>query len=111
MIFLKKYWRLIALVAGFISLTLIGLIARSKGFKLPFEIPPPPDLKTEMRAIKAEAEVEKVKAKMGHSEALAKVAEEHKAALLQLDEAQATQARELQKDPAKLAAFLVRAGK
>ena len=64
---------------------------------------------TEMKAIQAAAEADKVVAQRGHDEAIKSVEEEHATAMARLDEAQKAEAARLTKDPGELARFLVRA--
>jgi hypothetical protein len=107
---IQKHLKIILAVLTFVGLLILGLALNKRGQKV-IEVPAPPDLKNEIRAIKAEADVQKLKATLGAEQARAKVEADHAETLQKLDEKQKKQADELKQDPAKLAAFLVRAGK
>ncbi len=111
MLFIKKHWKLLLTLFSFAALFIAGFVASRLGVKDLIPMPSAPDMKNEIRAIQAEAEVKKIEAKLGHEHAVQKVEEEHAEALAALDAAQKKQAEELRADPSKLAAFLVRAGK
>ena len=111
LLFIKKHWKILLTLLSFAAVFVAGLIAARCGVKDLIPMPSAPDMKNEIRAIKAEAEVKKMQAKLDHSEVVQKVEEEHASALAALDDTQKKQAEELRADPSKLAAFLVRAGK
>jgi hypothetical protein len=66
-------------------------------------------IKSELKAIKAEARAAKAQEEKGLHVALAEVQKEYLGALRALDETEKMQANELRQDPQALAGFLVRA--
>lgn len=97
---LKKYWYIPVFV---IVSIIVWLFFRRSG--MPLE-----QVLTEIKAIQAKADVDKMKAEIGTEQAKVKVTEQYHEELKALDEKQAKQAKEFENDPAKLAKFLVRAG-
>lgn len=110
MIWIQKHLKIILAVLSAFGFVLFGVFLAHKGAKT-IEVPARPDLKTEIRAIKAEADVKKLEAQLGAEHARAQVEAEHKETLEQLNASQKKEAEALRQDPAKLAMFLVRAGK
>lgn len=106
---IRKNAKVILVVVWSACLVLLGLFLNKRGNKI-IEVPSPPDIQNELRAIKAESEAAKAVAKLGAVEAASKVEAEHAATLQKLDDQEKAQATELKKDPAKLAAYLVRIG-
>ncbi len=97
---LKRYWYIpLLLIAGI----LIWFFFRRSGTPLDSTL-------LELRAIRAEADVEKLEARVGTDKAIAVVEANYEAEMEKLDEAQKEEAKELRRDPKKLARFLVRAG-
>jgi len=72
---------------------------------------PTAPVEVELEAIEAGAEVRRVNAKLGAEQARQHVQDKYREQLAALDEKQRARAEELSNDPAKLAKFLVRAGK
>lgn len=96
---IKKYSFLIAIVGIGI---LLFIVSRGKA--------PIPDFKLEKEALDARAEADKLKATIGHEAAVEAVEHKYEESLKKLDEDQKEQAKELRKDPAKLAQWIVRVG-
>ena len=95
---LKKYWYIpvFTLVSLF-----TWIITRRPG---PFK-----QTNAEIKAIKAESEVTKLKEIIGTTAAKQLIEDKYQNEIKELDEKQKLQAKELEDDPAKLAKFLVRA--
>jgi hypothetical protein len=108
--FIKTHLKVALAALSFIALTILAFVLNKRGQK-GIEVPAAPDIVTEMKAVKAEANVQKLQAELGADHARAQVEADHAAAIAKLDADQKQQADDLKNDPAKLAAFLVRAGK
>ena len=94
---------------GWLLAAVLGLLA-----VLAFRRRPTDALKQitiETRAIRSEAAVEKLAAKRGTGAALEIVEAEHAETLEALNEDETATANALKRDPARLSAFLVRAGR
>lgn len=96
---LKKYWYIPVFLIGMI---LVWMFFRRRGTPIKQTI-------AEVKAIQAEAEIEKLEAVLGTEKAKEAVAQNYNAELEALDKQQQEQAKELRDDPGKLAKFLVRA--
>lgn len=98
---MKYLWYVLAIL-GAIAGVLLFVLAGGRG-KLP-------DLKKDFKRIDATAEAKKLKAKLGHQEAVEAIEEKHKEKLNALDERQKAEAQRLRSDPVALSKFLVDAG-
>jgi hypothetical protein len=91
-------------------LAILGAIAGVLFFVLSGGKVDPPDLKKQFKRIDAETEANKLKAKLGHEEAIRRIEEKYKEKLDALDEHQKEAARRLRSDPAALSKYLVDVG-
>lgn len=99
--FLADYWY----VPLFILLVILGwVLFRRKGT-------PVAQTKAELAAIEAGRVAREIQAREGVEAAKRHLVDQYTAELAALDEKQQEKARELRDDPAKLARFLVRAGR
>lgn len=109
MLWIQKHLKILLTVSGFVLLVIVGFFLNRRGQKV-IEIPSAPDLRTELRAISAEAEAKATQAKYGAEIARQQIEAEHRKVIDGLNETQKRQAAELRADPAKLVGFLLRVG-
>lgn len=102
-----KYLKIIFTVISFLAIGLLALLLNKRGQKI---IPDFPPLKTELKAIQVEAEIKRKEALTSKEEAQKHVEVEYAEHLAKLDSDQKLEAEQLKKDPAKLAAWLIRQG-
>ena len=99
-VWLKEYWYIPLFVLGSI---LLWVFSRKSSTPLALTL-------AELDVIKAGSEAEKLKAVFGNKKAKTVVEEKYKESYRNLTDDQKKEADALQKDPKKLARFLVRAG-
>lgn len=98
----RRYWRLPLFIAGVILVWL--LFRRWKGGAQP----PMESIQRELQAIRAGAEANRLRAKLGAEKALQIVEKKYQQALADLDERQKIQADRLRDDPEALTRFIIR---
>jgi hypothetical protein len=99
-------WRWVIAIAALLALFILCVYLLRGRYKQAFNF-----LRLELRALKAEAEAERLEIQKGKEVALAVVEKEHEEAIAKLDDAEKKTAEELKTDPPRLSAFLVKAGK
>jgi hypothetical protein len=101
---LKKYWYVPLFVLAVFLGFMLSRKSRARGTPLVQTL-------RELDAIKAGAEVEKVKAQLGAEQAKAHVEDKYREEIDALDEKQKERLEKMEEDPMAMARFLVRAGK
>jgi hypothetical protein len=99
----KQNWKIPVIIVGIILGWLLFRSRREKGTPLA-------QTKVELQALEAAGQARAKEAELGAAQARAWVEVRYQVELKALDNKKAAQAKELRDDPAKLAAFLVRAG-
>lgn len=110
MLLVQKHLKIILAVLSFLALSTLALFLGRRSGSAGGLIPPPPDLGNELKAISAEAEVQKLQAQLGAEKAREHVELTYAEHLRNLSAVDSIQALELKNNPAALAGFLVRAG-
>lgn len=99
----RTYWYIPAAVAGIVLTWFLFRDRRRRGTPIAQTL-------LEVKVAAAKGEARKLKAELGAERAATAVADRYHRELVSLNADQHKQAEELKDDPAKLAAFLVRAG-
>ncbi len=100
--FTKRYWRLPVVIL----FAVVAAILLRKWFRP--RLPPMEMVTRELEAIRAGVEADKVRAELGHEQALRHVEDKYREELLALDEKDKEQADKLRNDPEALTRFIMR---
>ena len=98
----KKYMKYILAFGALAAAVLAWILFRQRNW---VDIP---KLKTELRAIDAESEIEKLQAELGKEKALEKIRNDHANALGLLEKEKSKEIESLKNNPSKLVRLLVR---